>query len=361
MKRIKFFLGDITFKGGIERITTNLANELVDKYDVEIVSVFKTNENIGYNLDSRVKVKFLSSMKYDQKPKSFQRIKDFAINFLRILKFGYTSRDSIIIAQSFPLAFFLFPTVLINKKILVCEHVYYGYYNQYICLLRNFIYRCFARIIVLTEKDKISFQKHINNVECIPNFIEEIDKEEGYEQSSKTIISVGRLEYQKGFDRLINVFKLIEDRYPDWSLKIFGTGTKKNELENQINELNLKNIKLMGTTNDISSEYKKSSFFVCSSRFEGFSLVLGEAAVSGLPLVSFDCPNGPSDIIENNVNGILVENNKEQELFNAMCYLIDNKQKRIEMSNNSRKVIQKFGKEKVIEKWVELFEEEKCK
>lgn len=349
--KLCFVVADITFKGGIERVTVNLANELIKENDITIVSYFKTNEKINYKLDNRIKVEYITNKKYDGEPGSikrlfkFLRLEYFVVNYFKTKEYDY------IIAQGMPVAFLMFFLNFTKKKIIVCEHVHHNYYGSFIKNIRKILYRYYFKIVVLTEKDKSCFNKYLKNVECVPNFIPYISKEIST-LNNKTLISVGRLEEQKGYDILIDICSKFLYKYPEWKLKIFGEGNLKNKLEKQILDNKLeKQVLLMGTTNKIEEEYLKSDIYIMSSRYEGFPMVLLEAGNYGLPVISFDCPSGPSDVIEDGVNGFLIKNFDKNEIQTRIEELIKNEELKNKMGKNIKKKVEKFYKSEVLRKW----------
>lgn len=349
--KICFVVADITFKGGIERVTCNLANNFINNYDIEIVSFFKTNENINYDLEKNIKVKYITDSKYSGEPGSLKRLFKFLKTFIRINLYFYKNKKEYIIAQGMPVALMLLPLNFMKKKVIACEHVHYDYYNEIIKWVRSKLYKYYYKVVVLTLKDKEKFEKNLNNVEYIPNYISKISEKKSL-LNNKVIISVGRLEEQKGYDILIDICSRLLPNYPEWKLKIFGEGNLKEKLEKQIKKNNTSNqILLLGTTNEIEKEYLKSDIYVMSSRFEGFGMVLIEAMNIGLPLISFDCPNGPSDIIEDGVNGYLVKNFNKEEMLIKIEKLINDENLRIEMSQNNKNKILNFEKINILNKW----------
>jgi len=175
---------------------------------------------------------------------------------------------------------------------------------------------------------------------------------------SKRVIAVGRLVYEKGFDILIDAWLYVYKKHPDWSLHIFGDGSKKDKLTEQINQLGLtNNIKIHEPTKYIYDEYSKSSIFVMSSRSEPFGLVLAEAMSCGLPCVAFNCPYGPRNIIEHNKNGILINGYDKKELSKKINYLIENESIRVELGKGAKVSAKRFYPENIIPKWKYLFEE----
>lgn len=172
---------------------------------------------------------------------------------------------------------------------------------------------------------------------------------------SKNIIFVGRLEYEKGVDRLIDIWEGIYRNNIDWSLHIYGIGTMGNKLRDLIKIKKLKNIFIHQPVSDIKSRYLESSILILTSRYEGFGLVLIEAMSCGLPCISFDCPYGPRNIIKNNINGFLVENGNIKDMIENIQILINDKSLRIKMGKEAVITAQSYQPEYIMQQWNELF------
>ena len=171
------------------------------------------------------------------------------------------------------------------------------------------------------------------------------------------MIAVGRYVYQKGFDLLLRSWSIVEKNCPDWILTIIGQGDRL-PYETLIDELRIDRTrcKLFGPKERIQDEYMSSSLLVMSSRFEGFGMVLVEAMACGLPVVSFDCPCGPKDIVSDSVDGFLVESGSVEMLAKAIIMLIQHPEKRKEMADNAIENVQRFRIDRIAEKWKSLFD-----
>jgi len=208
--------------------------------------------------------------------------------------------------------------------------------------------------VVLTNEDRKNWPE-LNNVKVIPNFISSVfDKKS--ELTNKKVIAVGRYSWQKGFDYLIDSWRMIYERHPDWALDIYGAGDNVS-FQKMADSFGLSDvIHCRQAVPNISEYYANSSIFVLSSRYEGLPLVIIEAMSAGLPVVSFTCPCGPRDIIENGVNGLLVENGNIHQLADRICYLIEHDNERLLMGKNASTSISKYYKERIMQKWIELFD-----
>jgi len=210
------------------------------------------------------------------------------------------------------------------------------------------------KFVTLSHEDKEKWTE-LNNSIAIHNPLSFYpDKTSGC--SNNQVIAVGRLIPQKGFDMLIDAWKIVSDRHPEWILRIYGECEQKEYLA-QINRLGIeKTCKLEGAVSDIVDKYLESSIFVLSSRFEGFGMVITEAMACGLPAVSFACPCGPKDIINDGKDGFLVEPGNIETLAEKIIYLIANEDIRKKMGLEARANSERFKMESIASQWKTLFE-----
>lgn len=223
-------------------------------------------------------------------------------------------------------------------------------------ILRKLTYPLADRIIVFNEEIKEWLEKELplkNKIYTIPNAVPvpKVVKNPHYVFSQPTFITVARLSYEKGIDLLILSFVQVLNKLPNAKLKIYGEGPQREHLQDLIKEKGLsKNVSLCGFVNDIQERLLDASIFVFSSRHEGFGQALIEAMSSGLPVISFDCPSGPRNII-NKANGILVENGNVTKLAKAMIWLSTNEKKRKSMGKKGLLISDFFSEERVYSLW----------
>lgn len=211
------------------------------------------------------------------------------------------------------------------------------------------------RFVVLTDKDRKAWTE-LNNVVTIPNpspFMPTTVSP----LTEKRIIAVARYSHEKGIDLLLEAWAKVEKRTKEWRLDVYGDGdtTAFNALIDRLG-IDRNRCLLNGRTGDIEKEYLRSSIAVCSSRFEGFGMIIIEAMACGLAVVSFDCPWGPQSIIKNGEDGFLVENGNIEKMADALVRLIEDDNKRNTFAKNAIQNVKRFQMDRIAEQWRELFE-----
>lgn len=216
--------------------------------------------------------------------------------------------------------------------------------------------RRFDRFVVLTNQDARDWG-NIPNMSVIPNAAIPLSSEHS-DCLSRRVIAVGRLDYQKGFDRLIKAWRLVMDKgLTDWHLDIFGQGEWKDYLNNIIHENNLGNcVTVNAPVSDIAAQYTSSSLLAMSSNYEGFPMVMIEAMSCGLPVVTFDYKCGPRDIITPEVNGLIVPNGDIQAFADALVRVMTHTEMRRDMGRAALAVTERYSLETVMKSWNNLFE-----
>ena len=342
MKNIAIIIFDITKRAGTQRAICNLANLLTEskKYSISIISIHSVTGEAAYNIDNGIFLYHLNLSKYKNK---ISRLKLYRILIKKIKQICYEEKIDIIIGTTHAINSILF---FLGKKVktIACEHLNYMSTPPSSRIIRRVTYPSLDAVVVLTLSDAQHYSFH-KNVKVIPNSLSFLPEKQS-ELKNKVILAVGRLTYQKGFDLLIEAVSLIRNECTKegWNIKIIGSGEDEAKLIDKIKSLQLDNlIKICQPTTKILEEYLQASIYVMSSRNEGLPMVLIEAQSCGLPIVSFDCPEGPAEIVHHNEDGLLVENGNIDKLSKALLELMYNQEKRIQFGE---KAIQSSGKYK---------------
>ena len=188
----------------------------------------------------------------------------------------------------------------------------------------------------------------------MPNAVTEMDGGQA-DLSAKTVIAAGRLARQKGFDRLIPAWEPVARAHPDWTLEIYGEGKHRELLEGLIAELDLgKSVRLMGRTDRLGHAFAASSVFVLSSRREGLPMVILEAMSKGLPVISFDCPTGPVEVVASGHNGVLVPDGDIPALTKALLDVIEDDGYRATLGQGALETAASYDLRVIGREWAEL-------
>lgn len=218
------------------------------------------------------------------------------------------------------------------------------------------IARKFDSFVVLTEEDK-TYWGNIPNISVIPNAALPMPLKS--DCTAKRVIAVGRLDYQKGFDRLINVWELVKKNSASegWRLDIFGQGEWLDMLEEMIQSKGLSDsTKINVPTDEIAKEYAGSSILAMTSHYEGFPMVMIEAMSAGLPVVTFDYKCGPRDIISDGIDGLIVPDGDLNAFATALLGLMADDNRRKQMGSAATMIIDRYAEDTVMLQWTSLFE-----
>ncbi|WP_299311842.1 glycosyltransferase family 4 protein [uncultured Aquimarina sp.] len=219
--------------------------------------------------------------------------------------------------------------------------------------LMNFGGNYYDHFVVLTKGNLNEWS--FKNLKVIPNPLSFYPETKSTLENKK-VLAVGKHSYQKGYDRLLKSWKKVVDTYPDWTLDIYGTISENEDLATLAKNLNIsKTVNFYPPVKNIAAKYEEASIYTMSSRFEGFGMVLTEAMAYGVPCISYDCPYGPSDIITDKENGVLVENGDIDAFADGIIYLIENKENRIHMGIKAKEAVKKYLPETIAKEWDYLF------
>lgn len=374
---ILYIYAEISIKGGTDKILVEKANYLVNHgYDVTIVTESQMVKPLSFKLEDKVchiDIGLDFGKQYSQG--TFRRFLTYSFlmyKYKRRLKRVVSEQrpDIIITAMGRSLSLL---SKIDNNCIKIGEAHTTKMHLRSLHLLeqRGWFFSLVAKylrwrmcrhaskldaLVLLTPNDADAW-KNIAKTYVIPNPIS-FFPEKGAALVNKQVIMVGRYNDAKGYDFLIPAWEIVHQRHPDWILQVYGSGELHDDVVNWVKERHLEDsIVLNEPTDDIMTKYLESSICVLSSRYEGFSLVILESMACGVPVVSFDCPHGPRNIIIDGEDGLLVDYLNVNALADGICSLMKNDTMRKDMGKNARINVQRFSKERIMEQWGDLFKE----
>lgn len=348
--KIAYLVNNICQVGGIERVVCRLATYFTEYfgYDVEIHSIYSSDQQDTYfSCSERVNI-----VHYNADWRTVSRYGQ--IRLIRKIMAGMKADVLITSHSQISIAAILSKGVF-KGKLIVTEHVVHEYYTRKRLWMNCFFFRFADQLVLLTRHDLDYYKAHgIKRCSVIPNAVSiDVTKISSLEQ--ECFVSTGRLEEVKGFDMLLAAFAEVHKQIPTWKLKILGDGSKRDQLETQIQSNGLQDsVILPGFVKDVQSELLDSSVFVMSSRFEGFSLALMEAMACGLPCISFALP--PSIEILGDDAGVLVPCNDTTALAKAMVEIAQSAQTRQQFANKAKERASDFTLAKICDMWRNLFQ-----
>ena len=377
--KVYFLVFNIFGIGGTVKTVVNTVNHLCKNgFDVEIISARRSYDEPCFEVDSSIKITTLCDVRGRYK---FQGM----TNKERLLKKALTNVPSFLIHRSEDLykdfsAYIDFK--IIQKLKTIKEGIFITTIPSFNILSARFLpkkvikigqehkelhlhsralqkktksYEKLDALACLTNNAVDAYSKNIGNsvnVVHMPNGTPHINTKALLE--NKVVIAAGRLVYQKGFDDLIDAFRIVVDEYPDWQLHIYGDGELKSYLRDKIFEHELyNNVYLYPSTKNISEKIRDSSIYALTSRYEPFGMVIIESMVEGVPCVSYDC-DGPRLIINHQKDGVLVESGDVNAFASELKKLIRNKSDRVDMGERAYQASKRFGLEEIGMRWVEL-------
>lgn len=373
--------------GTIRTVFTQASTMAAAGHDVEVVSVLRRVDTPRFPYDKRVSLWSLTDQREGHRPpeprgffarrrarraaelakqppvhipegefghSNFNRsIELTTIDYLKSLKDG-------ILVTTRPALNFLSALYATNGVVRVAqEHMNLPTHRKDV---RAEIVRLYPRmdaVAVLTNRDREEYERSAPGARVVrvPNAVHSL-KQKPSTCTNKIAIAAGRFRGQKGFDMLIPAWAKAVEEHPDWQLRIFGSGERRAQLRNLIEKHHMYNhIFLMGVTDQLDEELAKASMYVLSSRFEGLPMVMLEAMSHGLPVVSFDCPTGPADVLTDGKEGLLVPPEDVDGLARAMSRLMGDEDLRAAMGDAALMTVQNYSPEAIHAQWTELFEQ----
>ncbi|MDE6487369.1 MAG: glycosyltransferase family 4 protein [Muribaculaceae bacterium] len=377
---IAYFINSLSNAAGMERIFIDKANLLSERegMNVTLVSLMSSDdEQPAFKVSPRVKFIHLNLVFVPGDTSPRKRPFTFLWKWLKWRREVHRAVADVIRQNNIDIAISStydasLPLNAIDCHLIVESHAYRRDAVQGSALptLRRYLMsrRVAASdaLVALTHADA-SLWNEARRVEVIGNFTT-IRPVAPYRPDTKRIMAAGRIDSQKGFDILVDAWRIVARLHPDWSLDIYGSATHNTDcthadLQSRINEGGMSHcVTLCGTCHDMPRAYAEHSAFVLSSRYEGFGLVLLEAMACGVPCVTFDCPYGPSDIVGDGDDGIVVpfagmtDRQRAEKLAQGLCSMIEaGDSGRMRMSEAAIKNAARFSPDATIDKWVCLF------
>jgi GalNAc-alpha-(1->4)-GalNAc-alpha-(1->3)-diNAcBac-PP-undecaprenol alpha-1,4-N-acetyl-D-galactosaminyltransferase len=350
--------------GGAQRVLSILANYWAQKgWQITLLTLDKIKEDPFYDVHPAIIYRPLGIA--GKSSNVIQRLTN-NLKRIRVLRQAIKSSDPHIIISFMEQAnvLVLFSVLKLNIPVFVCQHCDPDYLDQTRIwkYLRNLAYRGASRLIVLTQTAQAYFsptiQRHtvvIPNPVLAQNSGNGVFSKKDKSKNEKALMAMGRLSEEKGFDILLRAFAKISQKHPEWSLVIWGEGPQRASLENLSEELGLRcKVRFPGITKQPYEKLKEGDLFILSSRSEAFPMVLLEAMTCGLPVISFDCPSGPREIIRDGFDGILVPPENVEALAAATDHMMGDDEERDRLAKRAPEVIERFGLEKVMGMWEEV-------
>jgi glycosyltransferase involved in cell wall biosynthesis len=380
--RIGYVVVSVYGSGGTTRAVVNQANALCGTHEVEIVSLYRHRRSPRLTIDPRIRLIALTDLGLDGRPPPNRTTARLASAVLRlpnpwphrhdhafrrwrpvvdarVLRYFRSRRDGVLVTTRPGLNLLAARLAPRGLTRVAQEHINLASHPP---ALHRAIVRAYGRfdaVVVLTEQDRAEYRRALKTgaprLECIPNGVPPSSHPPAA-LDARVIIAAGRLLPQKGFDLLLDAFHAVARRHPDWQLWIFGDGPLHDELDVRLARLNLTGrAHLKGFVERLDLHFVASSMFVLSSRFEGLPMAMLEAMAAGLPVVAFDCPTGPAEVISHGRSGLLVPALDARALADAMCELIENPTRRRAMGTAAREESGRYSIGAIAQRWESLF------
>ena len=366
--------------GGIENCISNLANSLVDDYEVNIVSTYKLYEKPVFKLNDKIKIKYLMTDLKPNKQELKQSLKKLKLitffkelkKSLKVLKLkknlmieAIKNCDSDVIISTRDIHNNWLSKYGRDKTLKIgWEHNHHHNNKRYINKVTKSVLG--LDYFVLVSKDLTKFYSEKlkdKKVKCvyIPNSINFFPQEKA-KLETENLISIGRLSHEKGYLDLIDIFKELHQKYPDSKLNIIGDGPNRKKIEKKIRDNKLEDYIILHGFQEkeyINKYLEKSSVYIMTSYTESFGLVLLEAFAYGIPCVAYSSAEGANEIISDNWDGYLIKDRDENKMIKRICELLSNRNRRLIMGANGIKKAQEFNTQKTKQKWIEIINRKK--
>ncbi len=216
--------------------------------------------------------------------------------------------------------------------------------------------------VVLTQADALDYRADLpdarTEIRVIRNSVSWPVADEPPLLESPVVIAAGRLSSRKGFLRLVRAFAPVAAAHPDWQLHIYGQGEKRKAIRQLVRRLGLQHqVKLRGYTRDLPAAMREASVYAMASRWEGFPMVLIEAMSVGLPVIAFDCPRGPGEVVRHGANGLLIENDRVRAFSRGLLALVEDEQLRRSLGHQALNDAHGYAAGTIAADWTRLIDD----
>ena len=354
--KIAYLINHLDLHGGIEKMTTLKINAWIELYNYDVVLITKKKEakNLIYDLNKNCKVINLEITNFEG-GRYLKNVKNYFTLYKKISDILKSEKVNIVITTLTSIDSLILP-FMVKKIPKILEFHHSGIYlNEVTWKYKKYFLKKYDATVVL-NKDEAKYY-NLPNHYIIPNFLEKTDRLKKERKQNKIIISAGRIDPIKQFDHMVEIWSLIVSENPGWQFHIYGDGSaaEKAKLNELIQKKGLsQTFKIYDASKRLQEKLEEASIFVLTSKSESFSLVILEAMNKNLPVISYDSPNGPRNIITNNVDGIIVPINNKHIFSSKLNMLMNNESERNKLISNQPFKIQEFAREKIMEKWNEL-------
>jgi glycosyltransferase involved in cell wall biosynthesis len=358
--KILYIVPKINNEGGVARVLSVKANYLVEKfgYEVHILTQNEGSTPLFFSFNERIVL-------HDMILKG--NIISFFLQYVKALKNAITTiHPDIIIICDNGLKAFCIPFILKTKTPIIFEchsskyveekkQSKYFLGTKFKLAFKAFSANKFTKFVALSKESLKEW--NVNNGVVIPNSLW-FKASRFSDLKSKKVIAVGRHSYEKGLDRMLEIWQKVIEKYPDWSLEIYGKANENKDLQKLANSLKIgNNVAFLEPVKNINDKYLEASILLMTSRTEGFGMVLIEAMSVGLPSIAYDCPCGPRSIITNNKNGFLIKDGSIGTFVEKIELLIEDEKFRVQMGNEAQNSVKEYQIDNIMQMWKSLFEE----
>jgi glycosyltransferase involved in cell wall biosynthesis len=385
--RIRYLLMNAFSAGGTVRTTLQTAAALAERHDVEVVSIYKRRDDSAIPHDPRLRVRVLVDespaalaartgplsrateaihARLRARPSRLVHTRDLryenfsALTDLALYRYLRAVRTDVLVGTRPGLNLAMARHAPRSIVRVGQDHLHIGTYPKELRTAMRRLYPNLDLYVTLTERDAEAWREILPRgprVVSVPNAVPDTGAGRS-PLTDKVVIAAGRLTWQKGFGRLIPIWRQVADEHPDWTLRIFGDGYREDKLRSLIAEHRLEGtVQLMGHSSRLHDEMRRASIFVMPSRFEGFPMILLEAMSCGLPPVVYDFPNGARELVTDEVNGRLIPDRDAEGMARALSQLMSDEGLRRRLAQQAAATVDGYRLDTLVARWEEIFGE----